>query len=127
MIPAGAVRELATVHYEFGVIYRLKGQIETASHHYGKSIRHEQSIQNRFGAGQSRRSIRSFFDAREWAHCTDAIRIPILRDNPNQPLGIGRSALAEAALFDCGKEQRRLAFDGHPRIVFVHDNERSIR
>jgi tetratricopeptide (TPR) repeat protein len=74
MFPADAARELATIHHQLGIIYGSARQIDPALRHYQKSIRYEEAMQNRFGAGQSRVAAAldlakagRFADARDWA------------------------------------------------------------
>jgi tetratricopeptide (TPR) repeat protein len=74
MFPADAVRELATTHNQLGIIYRHAGQIDTALRHYRESIRYNEGVRDRFGAGETRFNAAlaladagRFADAREWA------------------------------------------------------------
>jgi tetratricopeptide (TPR) repeat protein len=74
MFPANAVAELAAAHNQLGNIYLGAGQIDTALRHYRESIRYCEAMQNRFGAGGSRRNAAlaladagRFADARDWA------------------------------------------------------------
>ena len=74
MFPANAIRELATTHYQLGLVYAAAGQIDTALRHYRESIRYCEAMQDRFGAGQSRENAAialvgagRFADARDWA------------------------------------------------------------
>jgi tetratricopeptide (TPR) repeat protein len=74
MFPANAIRELETTHNQLGVVYAAAGQIDTALHHYGESIRYCETMQDRFGAGTTRRNVAltladagRFADARDWA------------------------------------------------------------
>jgi tetratricopeptide (TPR) repeat protein len=74
IFPATAVRELATVHHQLGIVYTAAMQIDPSLRHFRESIRYKELAQNRFGAGQSRRSAAialaragRLADAREWA------------------------------------------------------------
>ena len=74
MFPPNAVRELATVHNQLGIIYAAAGQADAALRHCREAIRYREAMQDRLGAGQARgnaaialaRAAR-FGDAREWA------------------------------------------------------------
>ena len=74
MFPKNAVRELATTHNQLGNVHNDAGQLDIALRHYRDSIRYNESMQDRFGAGNARfnaaRALADaarFGDAREWA------------------------------------------------------------
>jgi tetratricopeptide (TPR) repeat protein len=74
LIPANAPRELAITHNQLGNILDDAGQLDAALHHYRESIRHKEAMQDRFGAGQTRRNAAlvlinagRFDDALDWA------------------------------------------------------------
>jgi tetratricopeptide (TPR) repeat protein len=74
MFPANAVQGLAATRSLLGTIYAEVAQIDTALRHYRESIRYHEVMQDRFGAGQTRRHAAlvlaragRFVDAREWA------------------------------------------------------------
>src|ERR1035437_4294082 len=74
MLPANAVRSLATTPNQLGNIYGDAGQIDLALRHYRESIRYREAMQDRFGAGTTRENaalllarMDRFVDARDWA------------------------------------------------------------
>jgi tetratricopeptide (TPR) repeat protein len=74
MLPANAVRDLATVHNHLGSIYDDAAQIDTALRHYRESIRYCEAMEDRFDAGTSRYNAAIALgragrptDARDWA------------------------------------------------------------
>jgi tetratricopeptide (TPR) repeat protein len=74
MFPPNAAPELATIHNHLGVLYASAGQTDTALHHFRAAIRYQESMQDRFGAGQTRYNaafalirVGRFEDARDWA------------------------------------------------------------
>jgi tetratricopeptide (TPR) repeat protein len=74
MIPANAVREIATTHGLLGVIYADARRIDTALRHFHESIRYFEAMEDRFSAGKIRFNAGRTLglagrltDAREWA------------------------------------------------------------
>lgn len=57
LLPSNAVNDLAVTHNQIGCVYDEAGQLDRALHHYNKSIQHEESQGNLFGAGQTRYNV----------------------------------------------------------------------
>ncbi len=74
MFPRSAVEGLAVTHSQLGIIYSEAGQIDLALRNHRESIRYYESMQDRLGAGKTRRNAARalagagrFDNAREWA------------------------------------------------------------
>ena len=74
MLPAHAVRELATAHHQLGLVWSVAGQVDAALTHFRESIRYFEPMQDRLKAGNARFNAAlataragRFSDARDWA------------------------------------------------------------
>jgi tetratricopeptide (TPR) repeat protein len=74
LLPSSAIRDLAVIHGQLGVIYRNAGDSQRALEHYRKSISYEESAGNLYGAAQTRFNVAlalardsRFADAQEYA------------------------------------------------------------
>ena len=74
LLPGDDVGDLAVTHNELGNVYTDGGQLDRALDHYRQSVRYEEGLGNRFGAGETRLNatlalLRAghLADAKEWA------------------------------------------------------------
>lgn len=81
--PGSALRDLATYHTMLGVVYDRAGLLDVAAEHFELSIRFEEKVGNRFGAGQSRCNLALLYLKHK--------RLPEARDYANAALADFRS------------------------------------